>query len=567
MVKFNELKTRDDLADFLDIPHRVLTHLLYKKRIENCYLTFEISKKSGGTRKIAAPCPELKAIQQKLAWSLQDYQSELWKERNISPNISHAFEPKKSIITNAFIHRNKRYVLNLDLENFFGTIHFGRVCGFFQKHRDFKLPYEVSVVIAQLACYNGVLPQGAPSSPIIANMICQSLDMHLLSVAKGYKLDYTRYADDLTFSTNNKHFLENRDRFFSAIQREIKRAGFTINEKKTRLLFRDSRQEVTGLVVNKKLNVNKQYIKDTRAMAHQLYTTGDFVINDEKGTLAQLEGRFSFIDQLDHYNNQIDSDKGNTHDAFHLNARERQYKAFLFYKYFFANEKPLIITEGKTDIRYIKAALKKEYTSYPELIEKREDGSFNFKISFFNRSKRWRYFFNLSMDGADAMKVLYRHFSGVNKQFNYMKYFQSLSGQNPRKPVIFLYDNETENKNKHPLQSFLSEAKISENDRTLLQQQLYLRLIEGGNLYLVTNPLKAGEKESEIEDLFTQETLAHKIQGREFTKAEKYDTSKKYGKEIFSQYIMRNYEKIDFSGFRPLLNAIDKTQKAMEANG
>ena len=563
MDRFNELKTRADLADFLNIPLKVLTHILYIKRVENCYTTFEIPKKHGGTREIAAPGLELKAIQQKLARSLQEYQNTIRKERNISPNISHAFEPKKSIITNAFIHRNKRYVLNLDLENFFGTIHFGRVCGFFQKHRDFTLPYEVSVAIAQLACYNGALPQGAPSSPVIANLICQVLDMHLLAVAKEYKLDYTRYADDLTFSTNNKYFIANKEEFLCALQKEIERAGFTINEKKTRLLFRDSRQEVTGLIVNKKLNVNKQYVKETRAMAHQLYTTGEYLLNGEKGTLAQLEGRFSFIDQLDHYNNQIDCTE-NPHDAFHLNSRERQYKAFLFYRYFFANEKALIITEGKTDIRYIKAALKKEYSSYPNLIEKREDGSFEFKVQFFNRSKRWRYFYRLSIDGADAMKVLYRYFSGANKNINYMEYFQKISGRSAKKPVIFLYDNETDNKNKHPLQSFLSEAKISEKDRGLLQQQLYLRVIENGNLYLVTNPLKPGEKESEIEDLFTTATLEHKVQGREFTKAEKYDTSKQYGKEIFSKYILGNYEKIDFSGFYPLLNAIDQVLKSMQ---
>lgn len=559
MAKFNELKTRDDLADFLNIPHRVLTHLLYKKKIENCYSSFEIPKKSGGTRSIAAPCDELKSIQRKLALCLQEYQHSLWKERNISPNISHAFEPHKSIITNAFIHRNKRYVLNLDLENFFGTIHFGRVCGFFQKHRDFLLPYEVSVVIAQLTCYNGILPQGAPSSPIIANMICQALDMHLWSVAKGYKLDYTRYADDLTFSTNNKYFLERENHFLHAVKREIMRAGFTINEKKTRLLFRDSRQEVTGLVVNKKLSVNRQYIRDTRAMANQLYKTGEYTIAGEKGTISQLEGRFTFIDQLDHYNNLIDE---NTHDAFHLNSRERQYKAFLFYKYFFANPIPIIFTEGKTDVRYIKAALKKEYKSYPSLIEKRRDGRFEFKVLFFRRSRRWKYFFNLSADGADVMKELYRYFTGANKHFNYSKFFLEKSGGKPKAPVILLYDNETQSK--RPLHSFLNEAKLKKDNLELLQKQLYLRLTESGNLYLATNPLKQGNNESEIEDLFSAEVLAHEINGRTFTRDETYETDIHYGKEIFSQYILHNYSRIDFDGFKPLLDAIVQIQNTMK---
>ena len=232
MYKFNELKNRDNLADFLNIRHKSLTYVLYIKGIDNCYSTFEIPKKSGGVRKISTPSHELKMIQKKLSLKLQTYQKDIWKKKKISPNISHGFERNKNIITNAIIHRNKRYVLNIDLENFFDTIHFGRVSGYFQKHRDFKLPYKVAIIIAQLSCYNGSLPQGAPSSTFIANLICQSLDINVLSIAKKYKLDYTRYADDLTFSTNNKYFLENKDNFLNEIKIEIQRAGFKINEKK-----------------------------------------------------------------------------------------------------------------------------------------------------------------------------------------------------------------------------------------------------------------------------------------------------------------------------------------------
>ena len=122
----------------------------------------------------------------------------------------------------------------------------------------------------------------------------------------------------------------------------------------------------------------------------------------------QLEGRFSFINQLDKYNNNID---GKKHDFYKLNGRERQYQAFLFYKYFFANEKLLIVTEGKTDVLYIKAALKNLYVHYPRLIEKDSDGNFIFKISFFKRTKRWRYFFGLSMDA-----VSYTHLRRNSKQ-------------------------------------------------------------------------------------------------------------------------------------------------------
>lgn len=168
------------------------------------------------------------------------------------PNISHAFQKEKSIITNAQIHRNKRFVLNIDLENFFNSFHFGRVKGFFEKDKNFKVPPDVALIIAQLTCYQGVLPQGAPSSPIITNLICRILDLRILKLAKKYKLDYSRYADDLTFSTNIRSFDAQEKEFLSVLETEIKRAGFKINTKKTRLQFNNSRQEVTGLIVNKK---------------------------------------------------------------------------------------------------------------------------------------------------------------------------------------------------------------------------------------------------------------------------------------------------------------------------
>ena len=122
----------------------------------------------------------------------------------------------------------------------------------------------MATTIAQIACYEGKLPQGAPSSPIITNMICNIFDMRLLRLAKKYKLDYTRYADDLSFSTNNKDFLNIEEQFFEELSKEVERAGFSINDKKTRVQYKDSRQEVTGIVVNKKLNVDRDYYKKTR---------------------------------------------------------------------------------------------------------------------------------------------------------------------------------------------------------------------------------------------------------------------------------------------------------------
>ena len=555
MKKFCDIQSRNDLADYLGIPRSKFTHILYSKKPDSYYTTFEIPKRNGESRTICAPSGDLKALQVKLANTLWVYQKSIWEERGIKPNISHAFEKKKSIITNAKIHRNKRFVLNLDLENFFDSFHFGRVQGYFEKNCNFKLPHEVAVILAQLTCYKGCLPQGAPSSPIITNFICQALDIYLLRVAKKYKLDYTRYADDLTFSTNDRHFLDNHENFLAEVSIAIKRAGFSINEKKTRLQFKDSRQEVTGLIVNKKLNVNRAYVRKTRSMAHRLYSKGEYLIDGKPGTLKQLEGRFSFIDQLDHYNNTLDPQEIR-HDTYNLNSRERQYQAFIFYKYLFANDKPLIVTEGKTDIRYIKAALKSLYTHYPRLVQMDAEGNFTYNFSFFRRTKRWKYFFGISLDGADAMKFLYRYHVGKNRVPEYLKYFRQLSGCEQHNPVILLYDNEL--KSDRPLKKFLAEeVHATEEQKTKLKSNLQLHLIPDSKLFVVTPPLVDSKDECEIEDLFSKELQKISLDGKTFCRKDKFDKNKFFGKEIFSQYVYENYKQIDFSRFIPLLDTID----------
>lgn len=277
------------------------------------------------------------------------------------------------------------------------------------KNSNFQLPTEVATVIAQLTCFQGKLPQGSPCSPIITNLICNIFDIRLLKLAKKYRLNYTRYADDLTFSTNDINFLKKETTFFEELEKEIINAGFKINKKKTRVQYRDSRQEVTGIIVNRKLHVNRDYYKQTRAMAHHLYKDGEYFIEEEvQGTINQLEGRFSFINQLEWYNNKLDSNKKLKYE--NLNGREKEYSKFIFYKYFFANPKPIIVTEGKTDITYLKAALKSLWQEYPELVNKDTNGHFEYKIAFLKKSKRLFYFLNLKKDGADTMNNIYNFF-------------------------------------------------------------------------------------------------------------------------------------------------------------
>lgn len=140
MKKFCDIINRNDLADFLSLQRGLLTYLLYVKGVDYFYQEFDIPKKSGGIRRIKAPTSALKAVQKKLMLALTNYQQEIIKDYNLQSDISHAFENNKSIITNAKIHRNKRYVINFDLEDFFDSFHFGRVKGFFEKNKYFRLP-------------------------------------------------------------------------------------------------------------------------------------------------------------------------------------------------------------------------------------------------------------------------------------------------------------------------------------------------------------------------------------------------------------------------------------------
>lgn len=269
-MKFLDIKTPEELALALETDYKkYLIYYLYRLDKSRRYLSFDIPKKTGGTRKIKSPASHLKTIQKRLKALLE----EVYRHKV----AAHGFIKGKSIISNADCHINKRYVLNIDLENFFGAINFGRVRGMFL-NPPYNFPEKVATILAQMCCHENALPQGAPTSPIISNMICSRLDSNLRHLAEKYRCMYTRYADDITFSTTRKTFPKAIAESFSgdnapktvSIGQElaeiIKTNGFTINEKKTRLQDKNTRQEVTGLVTNKKRNVNRRFIRNTRAI-------------------------------------------------------------------------------------------------------------------------------------------------------------------------------------------------------------------------------------------------------------------------------------------------------------
>jgi RNA-directed DNA polymerase len=194
---FYSLESPRDVANLLEIEYALLIYHLHRVPDDKKYVTFSIPKKSGGVRQIDAPKTALKIIQAKLNEVLLSVYSP-------KPSV-YSFLPGRSIVGNAGRHRHRRWVFNLDLVDFFPSINFGRVRGLFMG-KPYNRPEAVATVLAQICCFDNRLPQGAPSSPIVSNMICAKMDSELQKLAQRCQCTYTRYADDLTFSTSLKTF-------------------------------------------------------------------------------------------------------------------------------------------------------------------------------------------------------------------------------------------------------------------------------------------------------------------------------------------------------------------------
>lgn len=270
--KFLNIRTFSDIAEILEIKTKYLYFLLNILNDNKKYYKFEIPKKNGKFRTIYAPQKSLKNLQKKLYKILILFY--------ITKVPVHGFVKNKSIITNANYHLNKKLILNLDLNNFFMTINRGRVFGLF-RNKPFGFSILISKILTDICCLQNILPQGAPTSPIISNLICRQLDNNLTQLAKAFHCSYSRYADDITFSTNQKEFpIEIAKVEYDENNKEVKHVvgnilkqtillnGFKINEEKTRIQNKHNRQSVTGIIINEKLNISRKYIRITKSMLY-----------------------------------------------------------------------------------------------------------------------------------------------------------------------------------------------------------------------------------------------------------------------------------------------------------
>jgi RNA-directed DNA polymerase len=222
--------------------------------------TFEIPKANGGKRSIYTTKYTIhKIILKAVNEFLYD------KSKSIFPRYVHGYVKGKNVITNAKVHVNKNYIFKIDIKDFFPSIHKGKIIWALKNY--LNLNNDVAFLIASLATIKinekEFLPQGFPTSPILSNLVLKRVDKRFIGLTKKYKIKYTRYADDITFSSNKNIFDE---KFINEIENILKKDGFKINYEKVKLLKKGYRQSVTGLVVNEKLNVKREYIKILRTL-------------------------------------------------------------------------------------------------------------------------------------------------------------------------------------------------------------------------------------------------------------------------------------------------------------
>lgn len=286
---FIKLKTKDDIAMLLQIDIKSINILLSKRGKNASYVSFVIPKKNGGNRLIDAPQGHLLSLLTKLSRIL----TIIYEDRSQKNRVSYGFRQKKSIKDNAKVHYKNDWLVSLDLENFFPSIHYKRIYGLFRT--GLGLGTEASRILALLTTFNGVLPQGSPCSPVLSNMICKKLDKDLYYYAKSNRIFISRYADDISLSTKS-------EMRFSQIYKDneldnklieiIESNGFKINYKKVHSSQKGDKKMVTGLVINEKINVQRDYVRELRAGLNNISKLTE---EEKKTRFLEFRGKIEFI--------------------------------------------------------------------------------------------------------------------------------------------------------------------------------------------------------------------------------------------------------------------------------
>lgn len=304
-----KLATPADVARLLDLSIADLRWLAFFAEATDHphYIPFEIKKRNGGTRQLAAPHAKLKTAQKAVL-------TKILEKLSVDP-ASHGFVKGRSTVTNADQHIGKSVVVCLDLKGFFPTITFHRVRGLFEH---FGYSPAAATVLAclcteaprievgyegttyQVAVSDPALPQGAPTSPAISNFICHRLDRRLRGYCKKHGWTYTRYADDLTFSGGPVQ-AQHTPALIRMAQQVARDEGFAAHPAKTRVMRKGGRQLVTGIVVNQRRAVPKKDVRQLRAVLHNAKSTGLEAQNRDNHPSFKnhISGKIAYIGMVD----------------------------------------------------------------------------------------------------------------------------------------------------------------------------------------------------------------------------------------------------------------------------
>ena len=560
IIALRAATTYTEFAQALNLDASKLALTIKTSNKPNDYKTFVINKKNGGKRIIAEPPKEIKFLQSVIAETFKLYLEELsaaegnktlrqWQKSN----VSHGARRRTSIISNGRSHVKQAWVLNIDVKDFFPSIHAGRIFGFLKKDRRFRLSDFSSRTIAYIATYDGKLPQGSPLSPILADLIAGVLDSKIMIFCKNHNLRYSRYIDDISISSHKtaipKAAVKRRFCNRLAVGRKLEscfdNTGFKINRLKTRLHLHRSRQSVTGLSVNLYPNVRSEFYRETRALVHRYINTGTFSIGSETfdhRNTSKLLGRTSFIS---HVRNEERARKyaaaKNNSPNFKTEKRKEwpsdlklEERAHFFINFAYSL-RPRVLCEGDTDHYHLRMAAsalelsldKPDFYGESTSIKIRQPSPHQKQLFSFGGESQLREFIN-------------RYFKSIEHGSN------KLYGE----PVIALFDNDEAGRK---VLGLLREKGVKVPEVKVSKPSI---IKATSNLYVCFLPY-LNETDTAIEQMYSEAILAKTYQGKTFNARTLKDTSTTYGKETFAKSVVSELNsKGDFSSFIPLFKYI-----------
>ncbi len=284
------------LSAFLGLGRKTLFDM--SKNTGKYYHELVLAKKNGGVRVINAPASSLKRVQRKILDGILSHFP--------VSEYATAYRANGNLVKNASVHCGKKYLLKLDISDFFGSIQFYMVQS--TVFNTYFFPKQIGYMLTSLCCVDGVLPQGAPTSPCLSNLVLRHFDRVMGAWCKKSGIDYTRYCDDITFSGNEPLY-----KAYVKAKAMLEDMGLYLNEKKTRFITNASRQIVTGLTVNEKVSVSADYKRKLRQDVYYALKFGlensviysgksEFIednhVNAEK-YYCHLVGRISYVLQIE----------------------------------------------------------------------------------------------------------------------------------------------------------------------------------------------------------------------------------------------------------------------------